>query len=122
MTSGMVALLKQVPAAAIAVVGFEQVHSMPQEGVSSSFSFGRGVGQWEGIISALQLPIEYVTPQVWKKALGLGHDKNASILKAQQLLPAAAPFLTLVKHDGRAEACLIAEYFRRRALALEQVA
>ena len=95
-------------------VGMELVSAMPGQGVTSMFSMGRGVGTWEGIVAALHLPIEYVTPQVWKKAMlgaGAGKDKSLSILKAQQLVPYSAQFLKLKKHDGRAEAILIARYF-----------
>ena len=45
----------------------ESVHSMPGEGSSSSFSFGRGLGLWEGIIAGLGCSYEMVTPQSWKK-------------------------------------------------------
>ena len=101
------------------LVYLEHVHSMPKQGVRSMFSMGVGFGVWCGIIAALDLPLEYITPQVWKKTLGLsGSDKSASILKAQQIIPGAAPYLTLKKHDGRAEACLIAEYGRRRSLGI----
>jgi hypothetical protein len=49
---------------------------------------GHGVGISEGIIAAIGLPIERVTPQVWKKEFGIsGDDKNLSRLKAQQLIP-----------------------------------
>jgi hypothetical protein len=99
-------------------VGMELVNAMPGQGVTSMFSMGRGVGTWEGIVAALRLPIEYATPQSWKKVMlgtGVGKDKSLSILRAQQLVPASSQFLKLKKHDGRAEAILIAEYFRRKA-------
>jgi hypothetical protein len=41
-----------------------------------------------------------------------GDDKNASIVQALRLYPCAAEFLTLKKHDGRAEALLMAGYLR----------
>jgi len=107
----------------VVVAGMELVSSMPKQGVTSMFSMGRGVGSWEGIVAALDLPIDYITPQSWKKSFGLlGTDKNASILKAQQSIKGAAGYLTLVKHDGRAEAILIAEYTRRKALGILPVA
>lgn len=49
------------------LVCIESVHSMPGEGSSSSFSFGRGLGLWEGIVAALECDCEMVTPQTWKK-------------------------------------------------------
>jgi len=95
-------------------VFLEQVGAMPKQGVSSVFSFGKGYGIWIGICAALKLPTTFVTPQRWKKVIMDGiPDKNAARLRAQQLYPAVAPAMKLVKHDGRAEALLIAEYGRR---------
>ncbi|KKL60170.1 hypothetical protein LCGC14_2208000 [marine sediment metagenome] len=97
------------------IVALEAVHAMPGQGVTSMFSMGRGFGQWEGIIAAFQLPLEYVTPRVWKnKMVGVGTDKNASRLKAIDLFPGVADQLARKKDHGRAEALLIAEYVRRR--------
>lgn len=49
------------------IVCCEAVHSMPGEGSSSSFGFGRGLGLWEGISVALGCDLEMITPQRWKK-------------------------------------------------------
>ncbi len=111
----MVRILREIGSAR--VVGLELVRAMPKQGVVSMFSMGHGVGLWEGIITALGLPLEQVTPQVWKREMlgGVtGSDKSASIAKALALFPAMAAMLAHKKDDGRAEALLIAEYFRRR--------
>jgi len=96
-------------------VVIESVHAMPKQGVSSTFSFGRGLGIWEGVLSALGIPYEFVTPQRWKKEMmgGMGKDKSASRLRAMQLFPQLSDQLNLKKHDGRAEALLLAELCRR---------
>jgi crossover junction endodeoxyribonuclease RuvC len=54
-----------------------------------------------------------VTPQRWKKTMldGQGKDKDAARFKAQALFPQIE--LHLKKHDGRADALLIAEFARR---------
>ena len=93
----------------------ENVHSMPKQGVSSSFCFGEGKGMWEGILAAYGIPTELVSPQRWKKAImaDQGKDKSAARFKAMALFPSLADQLKLVKHDGRAEALLMAEYARR---------
>lgn len=93
----------------------ESVHSMPKQGVASSFTFGEGFGIWKGIIAAFQLPLELVSPQRWKKAMlaDQGKEKDASRFKAMQLFPSVADQLKRVKDDGRAEALLLAEYGRR---------
>lgn len=93
----------------------ENVHSMPKQGVSSSFCFGEGKGMWEGILAAYNIPTELVSPQRWKKEVmaDQGKDKSAARFKAMTLFPSLAEQLKLVKHDGRAEALLMAEYARR---------
>ena len=94
-------------------VGIESIHSMPKQGISSTFNFGKGFGIWLGLVVALRMPYELITPQIWKKHFYLrGSDKEASRLKASQLFPSSD--LTLKKHHGRAEALLIAEYCRWR--------
>jgi crossover junction endodeoxyribonuclease RuvC len=86
----------------------ERVSAMPKQGVSSSFQFGVGFGSVLGVLQALQLPIEFVTAAVWKRALGLSSDKRASLHKARLLYPTAE--LHLAKHDGRAEALLLCHW------------
>ena len=43
----------------------EHVHAMPKNGVVSMFSFGQNLGQWEGVIGAFELNVEYVGPRTW---------------------------------------------------------
>lgn len=89
----------------------ERVSAMPRQGVASSFAFGVGLGSILGTLQTLRLPIELVTPAAWKLAMGLGRDKRASLDEARLLFPTAE--LSLAKHDGRAEALLIAFYALR---------
>jgi len=97
-------------------VAIEKVHSMPRQGVASSFSFGKGVGYWIGILAALRIPYEEVTPQRWQAIMldGMQKTKDASRYKAMQLFPQLADQLNLKKHEGRADALLIAEWRRRQ--------
>jgi len=88
----------------------ENVNAMPGQGVSSMFQMGRGFGQIEMGLAACGLPVTYVTPQVWKKALGVPKDKDGARQRASQLMPQYAHNWDLKKHDGRAEAALIAYY------------
>lgn len=90
----------------------ERVSSMPKQGVASSFAFGVGFGSILSVLQAMQIGIELVTPAVWKRSLGLSSDKRASLDKARLLFPAAE--LHLAKHDGRAEALLLAHWARQR--------
>lgn len=89
----------------------EQVHSHPGQSVTSQFSLGYGRGVYEALLTALEIPFELVSPNLWKKEMvGVGQDKGASILKAQQLFPGVA----IGRSHGMAEALLLAEWIRRR--------
>lgn len=90
----------------------ERVGAMPRQGIASAFNFGAGLGSVLSILQARHLPIELVTPAVWKRALGLTNDKHASLNRARLLFPTAD--LTLAKHDGRAEAILLAYWALNR--------
>jgi len=43
----------------------EQVHSMPNQGVSSTFAFGRAVGVISAVCELTRYPVHLVTPQKW---------------------------------------------------------
>lgn len=89
----------------------EDVHAMPKQGVTSSFNFGRGLGVLEGVALGAGIPVRYVTPAKWKKALGLTADKDASRRRACELWPGQSAMFARVKDDGRAEAALIAYWW-----------
>lgn len=88
----------------------ERVSAMPKQGVASSFNFGVGFGSVLGVLGAIGIPVEFVTPSKWKRELGLSRDKHASLHKARLLFPDCE--LSLCKHEGRAEALLIAYWSR----------
>lgn len=94
----------------------EQVHAMPKQGVTSSFSFGETYGWLKGVLDALEIPYQEIKPQIWKKEFGLNSDKKKSIEVCQQLFPEAnlVPHNHRTAHDGIAEAILMAEYARRK--------
>ena len=93
-----------------AEICMEQVHSMPNQGVSSTFSFGRAVGVISAVCELTRYPVHLVTPQKWKKHFHLTADKNESLDMARYLWPEAK--LKLKKDINKAEALLIAEYLR----------
>jgi len=90
-------------------VMIESVHSMPAQGVSSSFKFGRIFGILLGTLYSSKVPFDFVSPQRWQKELGCmsGGDKNITKTKAQTLFPNIK-----VTHNI-ADALLIAEFARR---------
>ena len=110
---------KQVDCAALAqnirkfqpaFVLVERVGPRPNEGAASGFSFGMTYGGTLAVLATLGIPHDVVQPAVWKRKAGIpaGSDKQASIQTALRLLPTSAASLTLKKHDGRAEALLLA--------------
>jgi crossover junction endodeoxyribonuclease RuvC len=90
----------------------ERVGAMPGQGVTSMFNFGKGFGTVLGVAGGLGIPVELVSPAVWKSGLGLiGTSKDRSREEAAKLYPSLAGSLVLKKHDGRAEALLIGRHF-----------
>jgi len=90
----------------------ETVHSMPKQGVASSFKFGVAYGGAIAIAQRLHFDWQAVTPQVWKKALKLDSDKNKSLALARNHWPDAP--LKRQKDNGRAEALLLAYWLRKQ--------
>lgn len=94
----------------------ERVASRPGQGVASAFSLGHSTGAAHGVLAALGVPWAEASPQIWKRAYGLGRDKADSQATASRLFPGLAGRWTLVKHHNRAEAALLAAYaYRSRA-------
>lgn len=104
----------------------EKVHSMPEQGVASSFKFGMGYGGLRMALIGAGIPFEEVDPRAWQKALGIPPRKKEEtkpqfklrLLKlAQQLYP-SLPLWSEKKAKGRmlavADALLIAEFCKRK--------
>lgn len=94
----------------VVVAWIEKVHSMPKQGVSSSFKFGRAFGTVIGALGGNRIPIQYVTPAKWKADARLSKDKNASRQRATELWPGFSAEFKRVKDNDRAEAALIARH------------
>lgn len=97
----------------------EAVHSMPKQGVASSFTFGKNYGGLRMALIAHGVPFVAITPQAWQKDMGCilpthsgqrrgTEKKNHAKARAQELFPAQK-----ITH-AVADALLIAEYLRRR--------
>lgn len=90
----------------------EDVHSMPKQGVASSFLFGLNTGIVIGAVQATSIPMIKVQSGRWKMQMGLrGKPKDASRGLAMELWPDFASSFKLKKHDGRAEAALLARWY-----------
>jgi hypothetical protein len=95
----------------------EKVHSTPQMGRASAFTFGRGYGALRMALVAAGIPFDEVSSQKWQKAMnipfgkgrkvGSTDRKNVTKARAQELFPSQK-----VTH-AIADALLLASYARR---------
>lgn len=96
----------------------ELAQPMPKQGAVSAFTYGRHFGAFEPLHVVLDIPYHEVRPGIWKKAMGLNSEKVNSINLCERIFPTVGLILPRcrVKHDGIAEALLIAEWGRRQGL------
>jgi crossover junction endodeoxyribonuclease RuvC len=100
----------------------EKVSAMPKQGVSSTFKFGDGYGSVKGVLSALGIPFELITPQRWMKVMHAGVSPDlGSKARSQLAFSRIFPGLDLrasprcrKPHEGMVEAVLLAEYGMRQ--------
>ena len=95
----------------------EAVHSMPDQGVASSFTFGQNVGALHMGLVAHGIPFEFVQPRAWQQPLGLirvskeetiTQKKNRHKARAQELFPSKKVIHAI------ADGLLLAEHCRRK--------
>lgn len=89
----------------------------PNDGKTQAAATAEIYGTIKGVLAAGGVPYTIVSPQRWKKALGVPAAKDGARARASQLLPDAAHQWAKSKDDGRAEAALIALYGARAAEA-----
>jgi hypothetical protein len=90
----------------------EHVHASPGMGVTGAFSFGHTLGTIEAVVRLSGLDVVLVSPTQWKRALNVPADKKEASAAAT-LTFGTAEHWPLAKHNGRAEAALIAHYAAR---------
>lgn len=88
----------------------EEPHSMPKQGLQSTFRFGHNCGVIHGVLAGHYIPVIPVRPAVWKMAIGAGASKEETVGLAGQIFPNAKQFWKLKKHHDRAEASLLGHY------------
>jgi len=86
------------------------VESRPGQGHMGPFRQGENFGAICAVLGARRIPVVLHRPNAWKKAMRVTKDKASSRQKAVELWPGESERFRLVKHDGRAEAALIAKY------------
>lgn len=89
------------------IIYIEQAHSMPHQGIVSTFRYGEGYGALQGIVCALNINYKLIPSQVWKKYFNLSSDKKKSIALVHKLY---SKIEIKKSWDGIAEALLIAHY------------
>lgn len=111
---GMWGNLAREPSRAV----IEQQHARPISSKVAMFSLGRNYGTILGLLGALGIGTEIVTPRGWKDDILQGvsdKDKDAAIAYVRRVFP----YVDLTSggrhkpHDGMADAVCIAEYGRR---------
>lgn len=100
----------------------EEVHAMPGQGVSSMFTFGRGLGVIEGLLGSWGITPSYYRPKAWQAVMleGLPRGtqvKQSAVSRAVELWPSLAEPLEVKAAWGVADAALIAECHRRALVA-----
>lgn len=89
----------------------ERVQANPSQGVTSMFSFGYAAGMAHGCLVSADIPVDFVTPQKWKKqACFIGKDKDAPRQAAIKRWPYLKDDLKRKRDQGRADAIYIALY------------
>lgn len=106
--AAVAALLRDLAPDVVAVAWVESQVGMPGQSSATTARFHRDYGAVLGAFGALGVRVELVAPAKWKKAAGLSRDKGLSLSAAVRRWPAHAGLFKLKKHDGRAEAALIA--------------
>ena len=92
----------------------EKVHSMPGQGVSSTFKFGMNFGMWQGLLVTADIRHELITPQRWMKAVLDSGDRSPEhrLAWACRRWP-EAPWKGVKVESGIADALGLAEYARQ---------
>lgn len=98
----------------------ESVHGMPNDGGVQAFKFGDCFGQIKGMLKAMGIEYEMVSPQTWMRAMhhGLPFDISTK-QKSRKIIEMTKPEIGRQYEpkqipDGVADAYLIAEYGRRQ--------
>ena len=90
----------------------EHVTAMPGQGVTSMFNFGQSFGVLKGIFSAMQIPMDFISPVKWKKHYNLiNTQKDSSRTKAIEFFPYISSQLSRKKDANKADAILIASFY-----------
>jgi len=86
----------------------ENVHATPFNGSISSFKLGRALGIFEGILNSNNIEYLLVSPQRWKKDLGILKMKKNEVVK---MYNSENNTNFMMKDDGLVESILIGKWY-----------
>lgn len=95
----------------------EAVQPIRGNGIIALFRLGQSYGWLLGMLDAIGIPYQPITPQKWKKEFGLTSDKTQSIEVCRRLYPDTNLKRTdrsKKSDDNMAEALLMATYAKRK--------
>lgn len=87
-----------------------------QVGAAGMGSFGISYGCVLMATTVCDVSLTEISPGSWKRAMSVKGDKDDARRRAQETFPAGAGYFVLKKHDGRAEATLMAVYHARKLI------
>lgn len=91
----------------------EHVQGLPRQSAPAAFNFGYGFGCLVITARFLGYRIEKVKPERWKVQMKVpgGINKSSAVRqRASEIIPTHKHLWPLAKHDGRAEAAMLAVY------------
>ena len=94
----------------------EEVHSSPQMGVKSAFTFGQNFGWWLGVLRAYSVPFHRIRPQVWQAGIPGRKGLKEGNLKRHLKSEAAARYPSIKVTLANADALLIADWARMKGI------
>jgi crossover junction endodeoxyribonuclease RuvC len=111
---GFCSLLETIKKCSPDLVVIEAVHSMPKQGVASSFAFGDTFGGQRQLMRyILDCRIALVPPQTWKRMMKVGTSTDDIYVKTCAMFPRHKDLWVTprgrILHD-RCEAAMIAKY------------
>lgn len=89
----------------------ERVHSFPNQGVKSTFTFGENFGTWKGLLAATEIKYELIQPKKWMSYYGeLPKEKTKRKNRLKDIAKKLYPNLKVTLYT--ADAILLAHYLK----------
>jgi len=107
----LVFLLRKFQYSSGCIAIMERVHSFPNQGVKSTFSFGENFGTWKGLLAATDIKYSLVQPKKWMSFYGeLPKEKQKRKNHLKNIAKSLYPSLKVTLYT--ADAILLAHYIK----------